>query len=81
MDKNYPHNALKSLPPKADLESKAILKKAIMAHRELAELKGSSTYEPISLKFLDPSSRRSSIFSAHSLINIKNIECMHDQKI
>ena len=39
-DRNKPYNDLPSLPPKADIETKAILKKAIFANRILAELKG-----------------------------------------
>lgn len=35
-----PYNDLPPLPPKADIETKAILKKAISAGRALAELKG-----------------------------------------
>lgn len=35
-----PYNDLPLLPPKADIETKAILKKAITAGRALAELKG-----------------------------------------
>ena len=46
MKRNQPFNALPLLPPKCDLETKAILKKAILAHRELAELKGSSALIP-----------------------------------
>ncbi len=37
---------LKPLPPSIDLESKAILKKAVVAHRYLAELKGMSETIP-----------------------------------
>ena len=39
-DPAKPYNALPLLPPKADLETKAVLKKAIAANRALAELKG-----------------------------------------
>lgn len=35
-----PYNDLPLLPPKADLETRAVLKKAVSAHRALAELKG-----------------------------------------
>jgi Fic family protein len=45
-DRNRPFNDLPLLPPQTDLESKAILKKAIAANRELAELKGSSDAIP-----------------------------------
>ena len=39
-DPAEPYNALPLLPPKADLETKAVLKKAIAANKALAELKG-----------------------------------------
>jgi len=39
-DPAKPNNALPLLPPKADLETKAVLKKAITANKALAELKG-----------------------------------------
>ncbi|MCH8874965.1 Fic family protein, partial [candidate division KSB1 bacterium] len=39
-DPAKPYNALPLLPPKADLETKAVLKKAIAANKALAELKG-----------------------------------------
>ena len=39
-DRRRPFNDLPPLPPKADVETKAILKKAIAAGRSLAELKG-----------------------------------------
>jgi Fic family protein len=45
-DRDKPFNDLPLLPPKADLESKAILKKAIAANRELAELKGAGDAIP-----------------------------------
>jgi len=38
-----PYNELPSLPPKVDIESKVILKKAIGASRALSELKGAIT--------------------------------------
>ncbi len=38
-DPAKPYNALQLLPPKADLETKAVLKKAIAANKALAELK------------------------------------------
>ncbi len=40
-DKNLPYNDLPVLPPKSELESKEILKKAIKANRALAKLVGS----------------------------------------
>ena len=39
-DPDKPCNDLSLLPPKADLETKAILRKAIAANKALAELKG-----------------------------------------
>lgn len=39
LDPKQPHNALPLLPPKVDLESKAILKKCITARTALAELR------------------------------------------
>ena len=39
-DPAKPNNVLPLLPPKADLETKAVLKKAITANKALAELKG-----------------------------------------
>lgn len=41
-----PYNDLPKLPPKADLETPAVLKKAIRANRELAELKGKAGIIP-----------------------------------
>jgi len=41
-----PYNDLPELPPKAELETPAILKKAIRANRELAELKGKAGIIP-----------------------------------
>ncbi|MCH7723351.1 MAG: Fic family protein [Bacteroidetes bacterium] len=41
-----PYNDLPLLPPKADVETKEILKKAISANRALAELKGSANLIP-----------------------------------
>jgi Fic family protein len=45
-DRNRPFNDLPLLPPETDLESKAILKQAIAANRELAELKGAGDAIP-----------------------------------
>jgi Fic family protein len=39
-DPNQPYNDLPPLPPKADLETKQVLKKTVSAGRALAELKG-----------------------------------------
>ena len=40
VNKNKPYNQLPPLPPKKEIESKSILKKAASSHRYLAELKG-----------------------------------------
>ena len=45
-DPNKPYNDLPLLPPPADLESKAVLKKAIAANKALAELKGAGELIP-----------------------------------
>lgn len=45
-DRDKPFNDLPLLPPDVDLESKIILKKAITANRELAELKGAGDAIP-----------------------------------
>ena len=42
-DPHRPYNDLPLLPPPVDLESKAVLKKAISANKALAELKGMDT--------------------------------------
>jgi hypothetical protein len=39
-DPDKPFNHLPLLPPKAELETKAVLRKAIAANKTLAELKG-----------------------------------------
>lgn len=41
-----PYNDLPLLPPKADIETKAVLKKALEANKALAELKGASNSIP-----------------------------------
>lgn len=45
-DRDRPYNDLPSLPPQVELETKAVLKKAIAANRELAMLKGSGDVIP-----------------------------------
>ena len=40
MDRNKPFNDLPLLPPKAEVETKEVLKKVIAARSQLAELKG-----------------------------------------
>ena len=48
-----PYNALPDLPPKADIESKIILKKVISASRALSELKGAIKNLPNPYLFID----------------------------
>ncbi|MCF0073850.1 Fic family protein [Dyadobacter sp. CY261] len=48
-----PYNNLPDLPPKGDIETKAILKKVISASRALSELKGAITNLPNLLLFID----------------------------
>jgi len=48
-----PYNELPSLPPKADIESKVVLKKVISASRALSELKGAITNLPNPNLFID----------------------------
>lgn len=45
-DPDKPYNDLPLLPPKAELETKAVLRKAIAANRALAELKGAGDLIP-----------------------------------
>ncbi len=45
-DPNKPYNDLPLLPPPVDLESKAVLKRAISANKALAELKGAGELIP-----------------------------------
>jgi Fic family protein len=52
-DRNTPFNDLPPLPPTAELESKAILKKAIAASRALAELKGMAERMPNQAMLID----------------------------
>lgn len=48
-----PFNDLPDLPPKIDIETKQVLKKAISASRALSELKGAITNLPNPLLFID----------------------------
>ena len=45
-DPDKPFNDLPFLPPKAELETKAVLRKAIAANKALAELKGAGDLIP-----------------------------------
>jgi Fic family protein len=52
-DKNLPYNDLPLLPPKADIETKNILRKTISAGRALAQLNGTLLNLPNPTLFLD----------------------------
>lgn len=52
-DKNIPYNDLPLLPPKADVETKEILRKTISAGRALAQLNGTLQNLPNPTLFLD----------------------------
>lgn len=52
-DKNIPYNDLPLLPPKADIETKEILRKTISAGRALAQLNGTLMNLPNPTLFLD----------------------------
>lgn len=52
-DRNQPFNHLPALPPAADVETAAILKKAITASRALAELKGMAERMPNQAMLID----------------------------
>lgn len=45
-DRNQPYNDLPSLPPPVELETKAVLKRAVAAHRALADLRGTAARIP-----------------------------------
>jgi len=45
-DPDKPYNDLPLLPPRSDLETKAVLRKAIAANKALAELKGAGELIP-----------------------------------
>jgi Fic family protein len=52
-DRKIPYNDLPLLPPKADIETKEILRKTISAGRALAQLNGTLLYLPNPTLFLD----------------------------
>ena len=52
-DKNIPYNDLPLLPPNADIETKKILRKTILAGRALAQLNGTLKNLPNPTLFLD----------------------------
>ena len=45
-DPKQPYNDLPLLPPKAELETRAVLRNAIVANKALAELKGAGVSIP-----------------------------------
>ncbi|MBK9150122.1 MAG: Fic family protein [Saprospiraceae bacterium] len=52
-DRNIPYNELPLLPPKADIETKRVLRKTISAARALAQLNGTLSNLPNPTLFLD----------------------------
>jgi hypothetical protein len=52
-DRNQPLNGLPALPPAADVETSAILRKTITASRALAELKGMAERMPNQAMLID----------------------------
>src|ERR1700753_4487356 len=52
-NREVPYNDLPLLPPKTEIENKAILKKTISASRALSELKGAITNLPNPTLFID----------------------------
>jgi len=69
-----PFNNLPDLPPKADIETKAILKKVIAASRALSELKGSITNLPNPYLFIDTIN----LLEAQASSEIENIVTTQD---
>lgn len=70
-----PHNSLPALPPKAELETKAILKAAIAANRALAKLDGSITQLPNPAVLIDTIGLQ----EAKASSEIENIITTHDE--
>ena len=52
-DRSRPYNDLPALPPAAEIETAAVLKKAIAASRALAELKGLAERMPNQAMLID----------------------------
>ena len=73
-DRNTPFNDLAPLPPTAELESKAILKKTIAASRALAELKGMAERMPNQAMLID----RLVLQEARASSEIENILTTHE---
>lgn len=72
---DIPYNELPLLPPKAQIETTAILKKTIAASRALSELKGAITNLPNPTLFLDPIQLQ----EAQASSAIENIITTHDE--
>lgn len=70
-----PYNDLPLLPPKEEIENKAILKKTISASRALSELKGAITNLPNPTLFLDTIQLQ----EAQASSAIENIVTTHDE--
>lgn len=70
-----PYNDLPLLPPKEEIENKAILKKTILASRALSELKGAVTNLPNPTLFLDTIQLQ----EAQASSAIENIVTTHDE--
>jgi len=70
-----PYNNLPVLPPKAEVETTAILKKTITASRALSELKGSITKLPNPVLFIDTIQLQ----EAQASSAIENIITTHDE--
>lgn len=70
-----PYNELPLLPPNAEIESTAILKKTITASRALSELKGAITNLPNPTLFIDTIQLQ----EAHASSAIENIITTHDE--
>jgi Fic family protein len=72
---DIPYNALPLLPPKAEIETTAILKKTIAASRALSELKGAITNLPNPTLFIDTIQLQ----EAQASSAIENIITTHDE--
>jgi Fic family protein len=70
-----PYNDLPLLPPKAEIENLAILKKTILASRALSELKGAITNLPNPALFIDTIQLQ----EAQASSAIENIVTTHDE--
>lgn len=72
---NIPYNDLPLLPPRAEIETTAILKKTITASRALSELKGAITNLPNPTLFIDTIQLQ----EAQASSAIENIITTHDE--